>query len=78
MPPPLRSFDPSEWGWCGPHYVEGYIVTGYHEACNRYLHERVQWCDEHPNFDWLADIIRRYPDEPWGTSAPHLLPKRQV
>ncbi len=69
MPAYLRDFDPVAWGWSGPHYVDGYIVTGYNEAWNRYLRARVAWCDEHPTFDWLKDIIRRNPDEPWGVSA---------
>ncbi len=69
MPAHLRDFDAAAWGWSGPHYVDGYIVTGYNKAWNRFLTARTAWCDEHPTFDWLEDILRHHPDEPWGVSA---------
>ena len=69
LPEHLREFDAAAWGWSGPHYEDGYVVAGYHEAWSRYLKARHAWCDEHPSFDWLEEIRRRHPDEPWGMPA---------
>lgn len=68
MPEHLREFDAAAWGWSGPQYIDGFLVTGYHNAWNRWLEARVRWCDDNPTFDWIADIVRRWPDTPWPIS----------
>ncbi len=50
MPSELREFDAVVWDADG-------------EA--RFWQARHAWIDEHPEFDWLADLLARYPDQPW-------------
>ena len=45
-PERIRRFVASEWGWDGPHYVDGHLVLGHHEAHLRYLAAWSEWMDE--------------------------------
>ena len=68
MPAHLREFHAPAWGWSRPHYVEGHLVVGWHEAWNRWAEARRRWCDEHPSFDWISEMAARWPDSPWPIS----------
>ena len=55
-PESIRRFVACEWGWDGPHYIDGFIVTGYHQAYLRYLDAWSDWIDENDVdlMDWFG------------------------